>query len=279
MARRQIGTMGKNLILYIVLIVLGLMFALPFVWMLSTSLKTAVDVFMFPPKWIPDPPMWINYRELFRVLPFFRFFRNSAYISVLCTFGQVASCALAAYAFSRPKFFGRDFLFYVLLATMMVPGQVTIIPRFLIMRAIGWMDTHLPLIVPSFLGGAFGTFMLRQFFMGIPKELEDAAAIDGCSRFRTFLVIYLPLSKPAIATLALFVFMDSWNDLLNPIIYLSTPSKMTLTVGLTFFQGEYQTDWHLLMAGAVVSILPTVVVYLLTQKHFESGIMMGSIKG
>ncbi|NMB26283.1 MAG: carbohydrate ABC transporter permease [Firmicutes bacterium] len=279
MDRHQALAVGRDVLLYVILGILGLMFALPFIWMISTSLKTAVDVFMFPPKWIPDPIMWVNYKELFRVLPFFRFFKNSAYISFLCTFGQIASCALAAYAFSRPKFFGRDFLFFVLLATMMVPGQVTIIPRFLIMRAIGWMDTHLPLIIPSFLGGAFGTFMLRQFFMGIPKELEDAAAIDGCSRFRTFLVIYLPLSKPAIATLALFVFMDAWNDLLNPIIYLSTPSKMTLTVGLTLFQGEYRTDWHLLMAGAVVSIVPTVVVYLATQKHFESGIMMGSIKG
>lgn len=262
---------------YLVLIVLGLIFAVPFLWMVSSSLKRGIDVFVFPPKWIPSPVMWSNYSELFRALPFGRFFWNSTYVAVLSTVGQVLSCSLAAYALSRPKFWGRNLIFYVLLATMMVPGQVTIIPRFLIMRA--WLDTHLPLYVPHFFGGAFGTFMLRQFFLNLPKELDDAAAIDGCGRLRTFLMIYLPLSKPALATLSLFVFMEAWNDLLGPIIYLSTPKKMTLTVGLTFFQGQYETEWHLLMAGAVVSIIPTIIVYLLAQKHFVSGIMVGSVKG
>ncbi len=270
----------RSLILrYVVLIVLGVIFAVPFLWMVSSSLKRGIDVFVFPPKWIPSPIMWSNYSELFKVLPFGRFFWNSSYVALLSTFGQVASCALAAYALSRPKFFGREAIFYILLATMMVPGQVTIIPRFLIMRSLGWLDTHLPLYVPHFFGGAFGTFMLRQFFLSLPRELDDAAAIDGCGRLRTFLTIYLPLSKPALATLSLFIFMDSWNDLLGPIIYLSTPKKMTLTVGLTFFQGQYATDWHLLMAGAVVSIIPTIIVYLLAQKHFVSGIMVGSVKG
>ncbi|NLL48148.1 MAG: carbohydrate ABC transporter permease [Firmicutes bacterium] len=271
---------GVSLILrYTVLVLLSLVFATPFLWMLSSSLKRGVDVFAFPPQWIPSPIMWGNYVELFRLLPFFRFFLNSSYVSILSTFGQVASCALAAYALSRPRFPGREAIFYVLLATMMVPGQVTIIPRFLIMRGLGWLDTHLPLYVPHFFGGAFGTFMLRQFFLSLPRELDDAAAIDGCGRLRTFLTIYLPLSKPALASLSLFIFMDAWNDLLGPIIYLSSPEKMTLTVGLTFFQGQYATEWHLLMAGALVSTVPTIIVYLLAQKHFVSGIMMGSVKG
>lgn len=274
--------MVKNralLMRYLILLALGLLFSVPFLWMVSSSLKRGIDVFVFPPKWIPSPIMWSNYVELFRVLPFLRFFGNSTYVSLLSTIGQVTSCALAAYALSRPKFWGRDAIFYILLATMMVPGQVTIIPRFLIMRSLGWLDTHLPLYVPHFFGGAFGTFMLRQFFLNLPRELDDAAAIDGCGRLRTLLTIYLPLAKPAIATLSLFVFMDAWNELLGPIIYLSSPKKMTLTVGLTFFQGQYATDWHLLMAGAVVSIIPTVIVYLLAQRYFVSGIMMGSVKG
>lgn len=271
--------MAKKMLSYVLLTALGLCFATPFIWMLSSSLKGPVEVFALPPKWIPSPARWENYVELFAVIPFLRFFWNSTYVSILATLGQVLSCALAAYALSRKKFFGRDAVFYILLATMMVPGQVTIIPRFLIMRVLGWLDTHLPLYVPFFFGGAFGTFMLRQFFMSIPNELDDAALIDGCSQLRLFWSIYVPLSKAALTTLGLFVFMDVWNDLLSPIIYLSSPDKMTLTVGLTFFQGQYSTDWHLLMAGAVVSIVPTVLVYLFAQKHFVQGIMVGSVKG
>jgi len=247
--------------------------------MISSSLKQSTEIFVLPPKWIPNPPVWENYVELFRVIPFLRFFWNSTYVTILATAGQVMSCALAAYALSRRKFFGRDVIFYTLLATMMVPGQVTIIPRFLIMRALGWLNTHLPLYVPFFFGGPFGTFMLRQFFFSIPRELDDAALIDGCSQFRAFWSIYVPLSKAALTTLSLFIFMDVWNDLLSPIIYLSSPDKMTLTVGLTYFKGQYSTDWHLLMAGAVVSIVPTILVYLFAQKHFVQGIMVGSVKG
>lgn len=279
MINRRMGKNRGKVVRYAILIFLAVIFSTPFIWMVSSSLKRGIDVFVFPPRWIPSPVMWSNYVELFRVLPFMRFFWNSSYVAILSTFGQVASCALAAYALSRPKFFGREVIFYLLLATMMVPGQVTIIPRFLIMRVLGWLNTHLPLYVPHFFGGAFGTFMLRQFFLALPRELDDAAAIDGCGRLRTFLTIYVPLSKPALASLSLFIFMDAWNDLLGPIIYLSAPEKMTLTVGLTYFQGQYATDWHLLMAGAVVSIIPTLIVYLLAQKHFVSGIMMGSVKG
>jgi multiple sugar transport system permease protein len=192
---------------------------------------------------------------------------------------KLLSASFAAYAFARLKFPGRDFLFLTLLATMMVPDQVTVIPQFIIMRAVGWTDSHNALIVPRFLGSAFGTFLLRQFFLTIPDELEDAARVDGASRFSIYWRIFLPLAKPALATLAVFTFMGAWNDLTGPIIYLSSKSQMTLTVGLTMFRGVHETKWHLLMAGTVISILPILVVYAAAQKYFVQGITMTGIKG
>jgi multiple sugar transport system permease protein len=242
-------------------------------------LKNASQIFSFPPKLFVEVPRWSNYATVVQQLPFGLFMLNSFKISSLCTLGQLISCSLAAYAFARMRFRGRDLIFSMLLATMMIPYAVRMIPVFLIMRSIGWLDTHLALIVPSYLGGAFGTFLLRQFFLTIPTELEDAARIDGCGHFGIYRRIVLPLSRPALASLAVFIFIYHWNDLLSPVIYLSSRSKMTISVGLALFQSLRTTQWHLLMAGATISVIPVLMVYVFAQRFFIRGIALTGLKG
>jgi multiple sugar transport system permease protein len=212
-------------------------------------------------------------------MPFGWFTFNSFKLAILGVVGQLLSCSLAAYAFARIRFPGRETAFLIWLACLMIPYQVTVIPQYLLFRSFGWLDTHYPLFVPYFFGGAFGTFLLRQFFMTIPSELEDAATIDGCSRFGIYWRIFLPLSRPALATLGVFVFMAQWNNLLGPVIYLSTYEKMTLTVGLAFFRGQYYTQWALLMAGAVISVIPIMALYAVAQQYFVRGVVLSGLKG
>jgi len=263
---------------FVLLIAIAFVMVLPFLWMLSSSLKAEGDVFLFPIEWIPTSPQWDNYVQVFQSMPFALFTYNSFKISILATLGQVITCTMAAYAFARFQFAGRETLFLLLLATMMIPGQVTFIPIFIIMKTIGWVDTQQALIVPWWFGGAFGTFLLRQFFLTLPTELDDAAKIDGSSRLGILLRIIVPLSKPALATLGIFVFMANWNDLFGPVIYLSTRSKMTLTVGLALMHGIYQTQWNLLMAGALISIVPILILYVVAQQYFVQGIALSGIK-
>ncbi len=275
-------TWGKNLgksVRYVLLLFLAVVMTGPFLWMLSASLQGQGDVFRVPPRWIPDPPRFSNYSEIMERMPFTRFFFNSVKIASLATIGQVLSCSLAAYAFARMRFRGSSVLYIVLLATMMIPAQVTMIPSFMIMRFLGWIDSHNALIVPAFFGGAFGTFLLRQFFATIPQELEDAARIDGAGKFRIYWQIILPLSRPALVTLGLFTFMTYWGDLLGPVIYLSSAEKMTLTVGLANLQaGAMATRYDLLMAGALVSIVPMLVLFVVAQKWFVRGITMTGMR-
>ncbi|HEX9006210.1 MAG TPA: carbohydrate ABC transporter permease [Bacteroidota bacterium] len=280
MAELRLKKLASAAVSYAAMLLLAAVMAGPFLWMLSTSLKGEGDVFKSPPQWIPDPFHFRNYREIMEAVSFPRFLLNSLKVATLATLGQLISCSLAAYAFARLRFKGRTALYVVLLATIMVPPQVTMIPTFMIMRALGWIDTHYALIVPAFLGGAFGTFLLRQFFATIPQDLEDAARIDGCGRFRIFWQIVLPLSKPALATLGLFTFMAYWGDLLSPVIYLSSPEKMTLTVGLASLQsGAMEARYDLIMAGALVSIVPMLVLFVVAQKWFVRGITMTGLKG
>jgi multiple sugar transport system permease protein len=264
---------------YAGLLALSAVFIVPFLWMVASSLKTEGDVFLFPPTLVSDPIQWQNYPAVFAAMPFGIFALNSFKISILSTVGTVLTASLAAYAFARLHFPGRNALFLVLLATMMIPDQVTLIPQFILMRFVGWTDSHNALIVPRFLGSAFGTFLLRQFFLTIPDELEDAALVDGAGRLAIYWQIFLPLAKPALATLAVFTFMGVWNDLTGPIIYLSSKNQMTLTVGLTMFRGVHQTHWHWLMAGTVITIMPILVIYAAAQKYFVQGITMTGIKG
>ena len=278
-ARKGNSTLWE-LISYLLLGAVALVMVAPFLWMLSTSLREHTDLFRFPPEWIPRHISFSAYDAILSDMSFPRFIFNSAKISLLATVGQLVSCSLAAYAFSRMEFRGKEVIYFVLLATMMIPLQVTMIPVFFIMKTLGWIDTHYALIVPSFFGGAFGTFLLRQFFASIPKDLEDAARIDGCGRFRIYWQIILPLAKPALATLAVFTFMAYWNDLLGPVIYLSSPEKMTLSVGLASLQtGATIARYDVLMAGAMISIVPILVLFVLAQKWIVRGITMTGLKG
>jgi multiple sugar transport system permease protein len=261
------------------LVVIGASMAIPFLWMISTSLKNLAQAQVYPPVWIPDPPLWSNYVDVMTRIPFPIFIVNSFKISILGVIGQVLSCSMAAYALSRLQFRGRNAFFVLLLSTLMIPYQVTMIPMFLIFKTFGWVNTHLALIVPYWLGGAFGIFLLRQFFLSLPSELADAAKVDGCNPFHTYWRIYMPLTKPAVTTLAVFVFMGRWNDLLGPLIYLNRPEKMTVTAGLSYFQGQYFADVPLLMAGSLVSILPTLVLFGLAQRYFVQGVVLSGIKG
>lgn len=264
---------------YVLLIAVAALMVGPFLWMVSTSMKEQGDIFRYPPRWIPDHFDLKNYRTIMDVLPMGKMLLNSFTIAVSATIGQLCSCALAAYAFARMKFRGNSVLYFVLLATMMIPPQVTMIPVFLIMKFLGWIDTLTALIVPAFFGGAFGTFLLRQFFATIPVDLEDAARIDGCGRFRIFWRIILPLSKPALVSLALFTFMMYWNDLLGPVIYLSSVEKATLTIGLANLQSDVMTTrYDLLMAGSVLSVLPILLLLIVGQRWFVKGIAVTGLK-
>jgi multiple sugar transport system permease protein len=277
---RRIKGIARDSFSYIALGTLTIAMAVPFVWMISSSFKAQGYIFIYPPQWIPNPIRWQNYIEVMQKMPFVQFFFNSGKIAFLATFGQLLTCSLTAYVFARSEFPGRDLLFKILLATMMVPSQVTMIPVFIIVYRLGLMDTHLALWGPAFFGGAYGTFLLRQFFLTLPGELEDAARIDGCGRFGIWWRIFLPLSKPALTTLAIFVFMGQWNNLLGPVLYLSTKSKMTLTIGLAMFFHQWgATPWNLVMAGAVISIIPVLVIFALGQEYFVKGMIMSGIKG
>lgn len=278
MKKQKKNNYPNKIILYVILFILTIIMAGPFLWMVSTSLKDYGSIFTYPPKFFPDKITFDNYKEVFESIPFFNFTINSLIITISASIGQVISCSLAAYAFARMKFKGSSFLYYTLLSTMMIPSQVTIIPIFIIMNKLGLVDTHYALILPAFFGGAFGTFLLRQFFMSIPKDLEDAAKIDGCGSLRIFYHIFLSQSKPVLTTLFIFTFMFYWNDLLNPVIFLSSVEKMTLTVGLASLQGLNYVRYDLIMAGSFLSIIPILILFIFAQKFFIKSIVHTGIK-
>ena len=234
---------------------------------------------LFPPVWVPNPLVLQNYPDVFQRIPMAVFTYNSVKLATLSTIGILMSCSLAGYAFARLRFPGRNVIFILLLATMMVPGSVTLIPLYILFVRIGWIDTHLPFIVPAFLGSAFGIFLLRQFFLTLPQELFDAAVVDGASPFRQFFQLALPLSKPALATLGVFTFVGSWGNLMGPLIFLNSREKMTLPVGVAFFRAQYYTEISKLMASSAIMALPMVVLFLLTQRYFVQGIALTGMKG
>ena len=269
-------------VLFLALLIGAVSMAAPFLWMVSTSLAESGQVFAenrtWWQEWLPMSFVWQNYVKVWAVVPFAQFYLNSIFVSLCITFGQVATSAMAAYAFARLTFPGRDRLFFGYLATMMIPGAVTMIPVFILLRHFGWIDTYKALILPGIFS-AYGTFMLRQFFLTLPKDLEDAAKIDGCSYIRIFWHIILPLSKPALATLTTFTFMGAWMNLMWPLIVVNTHTKYTLPVGLAYFQGVHGTDWTLLMAASMMMILPILIVFLFNQRFFVEGIKLTGIKG
>ena len=265
----------------------GLVMMAPFLWMISTSLKTRAEVFAIPPTLIPITPQWKNYPDMWNALPFATFFGNSTRLAILNTVGQLISCSMAAFAFATIRFRFREPLFALLLVTLIIPFQVVLVPNFILYRLLphplstsgNWIGTQEPLWVGAFLGGAFGTFLLRQFFLAIPRELADAARVDGANPWQIYRHIYVPLSLPALATLAIFTLMWSWNDLIDPIIYLRDLDSLTVTAGLSLFQGQFVGKWPLLMAGALVSVIPMIVLFVIAQRHFVRGIALTGIKG
>jgi multiple sugar transport system permease protein len=277
--REQFPTYVAQTSAYVLLTAGAITMIVPLLWMVSTSLKTLVEANAFPPQWVPIEPQWINYRELFDQVPFARFLLNSFKVSILAVIGQLLTTSMAGFVFARLRFRGRDTLFLLLLVTLMIPPQVTLIPQYLIFRELGWVNTHLALIVPFWFGGAFGTFLMRQFFLTIPQDLVDAAKLDGCTPWRMYWQIFLPLSVPALAALSVFIFLDRWNDLLQPLIYLNDIELMTVTMGISYFLGQYYADTPLLMAASCIGILPTIAVFMIAQRSFIQGVVLSGLKG
>jgi multiple sugar transport system permease protein len=267
-----------NGLFYLLLLVGAAVMLVPFIWMVSTSLKTNEFVLTMPPKFIPRPATLDSYRRLFELFPIRRMFFNSLGIALVVTVGQLITCSMAAYAFARMRFRGRDALFLLYLATLMVPFQVTITPLFILMRILGWINTYQGIILPGVVS-AFGTFLLRQAFLTIPVEYEESAILDGANPFTIFSRIILPLAKPALATLGVFAFMSSWNAFLWPLFIVRDPELMTLPVGLATLHGRWLTEWNLVMAGTVITVIPMLLVYLFAQKYLVRGFVMSGLKG
>ncbi len=279
LSRSQSEKVG-NLLAHMLLITGSVVFAGPFLWMLMSSLKTQFEIYYFPPKLLPESMQWQNYVVVFRDQPFARYIGNSMFVSLCVTSGVILTSSLAGYSFARLRFPGRDRIFLLYLGTMMIPGAVLLIPSYALMIELGWRNTYYALIVPG-LVSAWGTFLMRQFMLNIPKELEDAAFIDGSSRLRIYWTIIMPVSKPVIATLAIFTFMGVWNELLWPVIILRTPEMYTLPMGLAKFQSRFpnQTPWHLVMAASTISVLPILILFMAGQKYYVQGIVTTGLKG
>jgi ABC-type glycerol-3-phosphate transport system permease component len=266
--------------IYLTLIACSVLVLLPFLWMVSTSLKRPGTEFTMPIQWIPNPPRWDNYPTAWNVLPFNRWTVNTVTIAVLATVGHLLSSARIAFGFARIRFPGRDALFMLVLATMMLPYPSTLVPLFILYKNLGWLDTYLPLVVPSYLGvNAFYIFLLRQFFRTVPTDLDDAARVDGCNTFGVFWHIAVPLVRPALGVLVVFSFLQHWNEFLGPLIYLSSPENFTLAIGLRYFQTQYRVEWTLLMAASLIVLAPCIAVFLIAQKHYIQGIVVSGVKG
>jgi multiple sugar transport system permease protein len=277
MAERTRHSVGDWIVF--VLLLLGAVITVgPFAWMLSTSIKPDAEVFIYPPALIPADPQWGNYLELFSVIPFGRAFLNSMITTISITILQLIVCSMAAYAFACMQFRGRETLFLIYLAALMVPPQVTLVPNFMLVRSLGWIDTYQGLILP-FAFSSFGTFLLRQYFKTLPRELLEAARLDNCSHWRIYLYIVLPLGKPALGALAIFAFVSQWNNFLWPLITTTRPEMQTVQVSLATLQGQFNTDWPLLMTGSVLAVAPVLAVFILGNRSFIAGLTTSGFGG
>lgn len=277
MAERT-GNSRGDWVIFILLLLGALITVGPFAWMLSTSIKPDADVFQYPPTLFPATPQWGNYLEIFTVIPFGRAFLNSMITTISITVLQLIVCSMAAYAFACMQFRGRETVFLIYLAALMVPPQVTIIPNFILVRSLGWIDTYQGLILP-FAFSSFGTFLLRQYFKTIPKELLEAARLDNCNHWRIYWHIVLPLARPALGALAIFAFVSQWNNFLWPLITTTRAEMQTVTVALSTLQGQYNTDWPLLMTGGVIAVAPVLLIFILGNRAFIAGLTSGGFGG
>jgi ABC-type glycerol-3-phosphate transport system permease component len=280
LSRKSFRGRAQVTIATIVVVLGALVVLVPFAWMVTTSVKPDGDVFLVPIRWIPRRLQLQNYVLATTAIPFWEYAVNSVHVTVLVVLGSVGSSSLVAYAFARLRARGRDLLFIVLLSRLMLPSEVTLVSTYLIFKGVGWVDTYNPLIVPAYFGNAFFIFMLRQFYMTLPVELDDAAKIDGCGYFGIYARIIVPLSKPALATVAIFSFFETWNAFQGPLIYLNTMEKYTLPVGLTFFHDQYMgTPWNQMMAASLLAMIPCLVVFFFAQRTFIQGAVLTGIKG
>lgn len=281
-ARRNWRRVRSATLSYVVLLFFAVLTVFPFVWMLLTTFKSRGNIFVLPPSIVPDrlfeADMFATYGEVLSQHDFGRYLINSAFVASMAGLGQIITASLAGFAFAKMEFRGAKLMFGLLVLSLMVPIEVTIIQEFFIVFRLGWLNTYLPLIVPSFLVGAFGTFMMRQFFRGIPQDLVDAAAVDGASPFRMYWAIFMPLARPALVTLFLIAFITNWNELLRPVLYISDSSLYTVTLGLAAFQGEYGAQWNLLLSAAVLAIIPLLVLYIFMQRYIVQGFVSSGIK-
>ena len=267
-------------VVYVLLVGGASVYLLPLYWLIRSSLMELSQIFIMPPIWIPKPFQWGNYAEALTILPFGRYFINTIIIVVGSVSGVVLTSSLSAFSFARLRWPGRNIIFGILLSSMMLPYAVTLIPTFIGWKVVGAIDTYIPLILPAwFGGGAFNIFLLRQFYMTIPKELDEAAAIDGANPFRIYSQILLPLTKPALIVVGLFAFLFFWNDFLGPLVYLSSESNYTLALGLQLFRGMYNSQWHLMMAASTVVVTPAIIIFLIGQRYFLEGIALTGLKG
>ena len=274
MTKKRIGT----IVIVLVLLLVAAVTIFPFLWMVLGSLKTKSELFATPMRLLPETPIWRNYVRIFEKVPFLQFYFNTAKIAVLATLGQVLTCAFSAYAFAKLQFRGRDALFILYLATLMIPYQVTMIPQYEMLGKLGLLNTHAALIILRWFS-PFGVFLLRQFFITIPDSLNDAARIDGASEARIFFQFMLPLSKSAIATLVTLTFLNAWNEFMGPLIFLNDKAKFTLQIGIRYFQQEFGTEYTLIMGATTLSLIPILIIYIFAQKYFIEGIASSGLKG
>ncbi|MCR5790933.1 MAG: carbohydrate ABC transporter permease [Lachnospiraceae bacterium] len=268
----------KNIIIYILLILLAFLMLVPFVWMVTASLKMNKDIFVIPYQWLNPEPRWLNYIDIWTKIPLAKYALNTVKLTIIVTILQILTSSFAAYAFAKLQFKGRNILFLAYIATIAVPWQVYMVPQFIFMRNLGLADTHLAIIILQAFS-AFGVFLMRQFYEGIPDSLCEAARIDGMSEYKIYAQIMLPLSKPALSTLTIFTFVNTWNDFLGPLIYLTTDSKKTLQIGIKMFISQYSAEYGLIMAASVLSLIPVLIVFIALQKYFVAGITTGAVKG
>ena len=279
LTRKRVNRTIRSVLSHAALIPAAIIFMVPFLWMLSTSLKSNPQLYVYPPILVPIPAHPENYLTAITYIDFFLYLRNTLIIAVAATIGALISCSLVAYSLARIPWPGRNFLFILTVATLMLPYQVTLIPLFLVFKNLGWVGDFRPLIIPHFFGGALYIFLLRQFFMTIPMELSEAARIDGASEFRIYWSVILPLAKPALATVAIFEFIARWRDYLGPLIYLNDQNLYTLSLGIYQYRSQYGAEWALLMAASVLITLPIILLFFFLQKTFVQGIALTGIKG
>jgi multiple sugar transport system permease protein len=278
--QRRLSRHADKIVAFVALLVLALVtVGIPVGWTLSTALKVRTEVIAWPPVYWPANPQWGNFATVIERADLIRFGINSTFIALLTIVGRVLSCSVVAYSFARLRFPGKGVLFMLMLSTLMIPHQITLIPQFVLFQALGWVGTYLPLIVPAFFGSPFFIFLMRQYVMTIPRELDEAARIDGCSTWGVFARIVMPLCVPPVAVIAVLSFLHSWNEFLMPLIYISKYDDYTIQLGLSFLRGRFNVEWNLIMAGSILGVIPCVVIYFFAQKHLIGGIANVGLKG